>query len=298
MEGIGEVSTEHGPLCPVYQLADAVRAAEHTSVDVHPHDDHVLDSAFLEQRQEFVAVVRHGVAWCNRDGTRSGASTDRAVRRSCTARRARRSRECRPPASGAAVARGMRPGHANPPAPVRQPVGPLGALAGGRTSVVLHATRRCMNDQSALLSQPGRDVVDARGHLDDTPCRRHTLCGVPHVADDHCDPGVVPVEALHDDGHAVGGPGPERHESDSHAARMTSGGLFGPTPCTFAAVAYGTAARPGTKDTMRVPASRTPRADTGSGQAARDREAARAPGQSRGGGGAPSCNWRWYSASS
>ena len=68
MVRVCEISTEHRLLSPVYQLTNAVRAAEHTSVGVHAHDDHVLDSAPLQKCQKFVAVVRHCVDRSNLDG--------------------------------------------------------------------------------------------------------------------------------------------------------------------------------------------------------------------------------------
>jgi hypothetical protein len=107
--------------------------------------------------------------------------------------------------------------------------GPLGALAGRRSGIVLHATSRCMNNQCAVLAQSRRNIVDAGGHLDYTLRRRATLCGVPHVADDHRDLSVIPVESIYDDGRAVGRPGPEGQGSDGHAASITSGSFFGRT---------------------------------------------------------------------
>ncbi len=92
----------------------------------------------------------------------------------------------------------------------------MGALPRRSAFVVLHAAGRCVNDQRTVLPQPGNNRVDSRGQLDDTAGSRQTLHGIPHVADDHRDLGVIPVGSSRDRGRAVAGPGPERHEPEGH----------------------------------------------------------------------------------
>src|SRR5688572_21603545 len=64
---VGQITTKHWPLPPVHQLPDAVWTTKHTSVGVNTHDHQVLDPAFLEERQEFFAVIRNGVGRCDFD---------------------------------------------------------------------------------------------------------------------------------------------------------------------------------------------------------------------------------------
>jgi len=52
MIGVRQVSTEDWPLPAVHQLPDSVRTTKHASVEVDIHDNHVLDLAFLEERQQ------------------------------------------------------------------------------------------------------------------------------------------------------------------------------------------------------------------------------------------------------
>ncbi|MEO5816469.1 MAG: hypothetical protein ABIT20_14445 [Gemmatimonadaceae bacterium] len=65
--GVRQISTEQWPLSPVHQLPDAVRAPEHAPVGVHSHDDHVVDPAFREECEQFVAIVRNRIDSRNLD---------------------------------------------------------------------------------------------------------------------------------------------------------------------------------------------------------------------------------------
>ncbi len=64
---VGQVTTQDWPFAPVHQLPDSVGTTQQATVEVHAHHHDVLDPTFLEKRQQFSSVVRHGIGGGNLD---------------------------------------------------------------------------------------------------------------------------------------------------------------------------------------------------------------------------------------
>jgi hypothetical protein len=74
-----------------------------------------------------------------------------------------------------------------------------------------------MNDERTIPTKSDRDLIDSRRHLGYALSRRHTLDLVPHVANDHCDHGVIPVIPEYGERLAVGSAGSKKQGAGAHS---------------------------------------------------------------------------------
>ncbi len=198
---IGQVAHQHDVLAEPREVAQPEGPAEHAHVRVHTHQDDVLDLPLFEQVPYLDAGVADGVTVPDLDRVDLPGPGQRF----------------RTLGLAIASAVGMIDRIARPLLGLVLPVAPFGDAvrqigrprrvpgdpAPGAVPVMLHGVTGGVDDKNALLPCDGHDAIHHRRQLRDTPRCALAPVAVPHIADDDCGLGRIPLRSPAHDAEAA-----------------------------------------------------------------------------------------------